>query len=90
LEPVIGKGLLRREPSIDFRFAAEAFPDGIPDSEVFRIAAEDWRVVVSRDVRTMPGHFDRFIAQQDSPGIVLIPYGRSIGDIIVSLASIRS
>ncbi|MGP8247397.1 MAG: DUF5615 family PIN-like protein [Bryobacteraceae bacterium] len=54
LNPEIGRGLRRREPSIDFRAAAGLIADGTPDAEVLRIAAEDGRVLVSRDVATMP------------------------------------
>lgn len=38
LNPAIGRDMKRREPSIDFREAAGAIPDGTPDPEVLRIA----------------------------------------------------
>jgi predicted nuclease of predicted toxin-antitoxin system len=50
LNPEIGRGLRRREPSIDFRAAAEVIADGTADLEVLQIAADDGRVLVSRDV----------------------------------------
>ena len=68
LNPAIGRGLRRREPSIDFRAAAGVIPDGTPDPDVLRIAAEAGRVLVSRDIGTMPGHFADFIEQQESQG----------------------
>jgi Domain of unknown function (DUF5615) len=85
LNPEIGRGLRRREPSIDFRAAAGVIADGTPDSEVLRIAADDDRVLISRDVTTMPGHFARFVAQHESPGLLLIPSRRSIGTLIEGL-----
>jgi hypothetical protein len=85
LNPAVGRGLKRREPSIDFREAAGAIPDGTPAPEVLRIAAEANRVLVTRDIGTMPGHFARFIAEHDSPGLVLVPSGTSIGEIIEGL-----
>lgn len=85
LNPAIGRGLRRREPSIDFRSAAGVIPDGAADSDVLRVAAEAGRVLVSRDVGTMPGHFADFVQQQDSPGLVLIPSRRSIGSVIEGL-----
>jgi predicted nuclease of predicted toxin-antitoxin system len=85
LNPEIGRGLRRREPSIDFRAAAGVIAEGAPDSEVLQIAADDRRVLVSRDITTMPDHFARFVAQHESPGILLIPSRRSIGSVIEGL-----
>ena len=73
------------EPSVDFRAALAVIADGTPDPEVLRIAAGDGRVLVSRDITTMPGHFAQFIAQQESPGILLIPSRRPIGSAIEGL-----
>lgn len=85
IDPGIWKGLLRREPSIDFRCAVETIPDGTLDPEVLRIAAEDGRVLVSGDLRTMSVHFRQFAATQESPGVLLIPSSRSIGAAIEGL-----
>jgi hypothetical protein len=85
LNPEIGRGLRRREPSIDFRSAVGAIPDGTPDSAVLQIAAEDGRVLVSRDVTTMPDHFARFVVEHESPGMLLVPSSRSIGTVIEGL-----
>lgn len=85
MNPAIGRGLRRREPSIDFRAAAGVVPDGAADPDVLRVAAEAGRVLVSRDVGTMPGHFADFIQRQDSPGLLLIPSRRSIGSLIEGL-----
>lgn len=85
MNPAIGRGLRRREPSIDFRAAAGVIPDGAPDLDVLRVAAEAGRVLVSRDVGTMPGHFADFIQQQKSPGLLLIPSQRPIGNVIEGL-----
>jgi hypothetical protein len=64
---------------------AGVIPDGTPDSEVLQIAAEAGRVLVTRDVSTMPDHFERFVAEHESPGILLIPSRRSIGAVIEGL-----
>ena len=85
LNPAIGRGLRRREPSIDFRAAAGVIPDGTPDAEVLLIAAEAGRVLVSRDVGTMPGHFATFILRQESPGILMVHSRRPIGNVIEGL-----
>ena len=85
LNPEIQRGLRRREPSIDFRGSAGVIPDSTSDPEVLRIAAEAGRVLVSRDVTTMPDHFAKFISESVSPGLLLIPRNRSIGEVIESL-----
>ena len=82
IDPDIRKDLLRRELSVDFRPAAGTIPDGTLDPEVLRIAAEDDRVLVSGDLRTMSVHFLDFVATRESPGILLIPSSRSIGAVI--------
>jgi predicted nuclease of predicted toxin-antitoxin system len=82
LNPEIGLGLRRREPAIDFRAAAGVIADGTTDPEVLRIAADDGRVLVSRDISTMHGHFARFVQERDSPGVLLIPSNRSISEAI--------
>ena len=35
--------------------------------------ANEGRILVSHDLRTMPGHFGEFIAGTASPGLILIP-----------------
>ena len=85
LDPEIQRGLRRREPAIDFRPAAGVIPDGAPDSEVLRISAEAGRVLVSRDVTTMPDHFRKFVSSNSSPGLLLIPSHRLIGAVIEGL-----
>lgn len=85
LDPDIGRGLRRREPSLDFRHAAETIPDGIPDTEVLRVAADAGRVLVTRDVRTMRVHFQEFVKEGDSPGVLLVPSSRSTGAAIEGL-----
>lgn len=85
IDPDIRKGLLRREPSVDFQPAAGIIADGTLDPEVLAIAADDNRVLVSGDLRTMSVHFQDFIARGESPGILLIPPSRSIGAAIEGL-----
>ena len=85
IDPDLRKGVLRREPSIDFRSAAGTIPDGSLDPDVLRIAAQDGRVLVSGDLRTMRVHFEGFVAASESPGVLLIPSSRSIGAAIEGL-----
>lgn len=85
LNPQIEKRLRLREPAIDIQGAKGVLLDGTSDSQVLQIAAEAGRVLISRDVNTMPIHFVRFIATQTSPGIIMIPSSRPIGSIIEAL-----
>jgi Domain of unknown function (DUF5615) len=85
LNPDIERGLRRREPAIDFRRAKSVIPDGTSDLDVLRIAAHAGRVLVTRDVATMPGHFKQFVAHHESPGLILIPSSRSIASAIDGL-----
>jgi hypothetical protein len=85
LDPDIWRGLCRREPSIDFEGHIGIIPDGTPDPEVLKLAADTGRVLVTADVRTMPFHFASFLAHNDSPGMVLIPSSRSYSSIMEAL-----
>ena len=66
-------GTLRRAASVDFRRAESVPLEGLDDPVVLTLAAEEGRVLVSHDVSTMERHFQDFIRDQKSPGIILIP-----------------
>jgi hypothetical protein len=86
LDPDIQRGLRRKEPTIDLRGAAGVIPDGSPDSSVRQVAADDGRVLVTGDVRTMRVHLETFIVRRDSPGVLPIASSRSIGAAIEGLS----
>jgi Domain of unknown function (DUF5615) len=88
LSEPIRRGLRRKEPTIDFLTAQEGGIVGLPDPEVLRVAAEAGLTVVSHDRKTMPAHFDKFIEQQVSPGLVLVRQKMDIGDAIEDLLMI--
>lgn len=50
----IVKGCRRREPAMDFLSANEARLEGIPDSDVLALAAEQDRILITHDRQTMP------------------------------------
>jgi len=85
LRPRIIIGLKRIEPGLNFETAQAAFLQGVPDSEVLRIAAEKNRVLVSHDRSTMPGAFYSFLEERNSPGVILLgqdfPIGRAIEEL---------
>ena len=65
-------GIIRREPRVDFQTATEAGLRGLSGSDVLAYAAQENRVLVSHDRRTMPAHFAAFIQNRISPGVFLI------------------
>jgi hypothetical protein len=73
LRRAIVVGVRRQEPSVSFLHAFDVGAAGKDDRAVLRIAANEGRVLVSHDFRTMPRHFRQFIAEQPSPGLILIP-----------------
>jgi len=55
-EPIV-LAVKRSAPEIDFKTATEANLEGLDDPVVLGIAAQEGRVLVSHDRRTMPYHF---------------------------------
>jgi hypothetical protein len=73
--------VMRLAPECDFKTAPEAgLHIGTPDPEVLRIAAEDDRVLISHDLKTLPQHFGRFIERNVSPGVIIIRQEVAIRD----------
>ena len=78
-------GVLRREPEIDFKTALTADLESLPDEKVLKIAAQNKRILVSHDRRTMPIHFADFIIENTSYGVLIVPQYISILDAIDNL-----
>ncbi len=72
LNQVIVTGVLRREPTVDFQTAFAAGLEGITDPDVLAISAEQERVLVSHDRKTMPSEFAKFITSKRSSGVIII------------------
>jgi Domain of unknown function (DUF5615) len=66
------KGVLRREPRVDFRTAAAAGLRSLSDLEVLTLAASEGRILVSHDRRTMPLAFAEFVLKNHSPGVLIV------------------
>lgn len=78
-------GLLRREPSVDLKSGHEASLEGSPDPDVLGKAADEGRVLITHDHRTMPHHFAEFIARRESPGVFIVSQQIGIGAAIEEL-----
>ena len=72
LNAEIVAGVLRREPGIDFQTADEARLRGLLDPEVLALAAQENRILVTHDRRTMPRHFADYLLHYSSPGVFII------------------
>lgn len=65
-------GVLRRRSEINFQTASEARLQGLKDGEVLAIAAQQKRILVSHDRRTMPAEFASFIQTNQSAGVLIV------------------
>ena len=72
LNQIIVKATLRLEPGIDFQTATAADLAGLDDPEVLKQAADQGRILVSHDRKTMPAHFGEFILAENSPGLLIV------------------
>jgi len=85
LNAEIVAGVRRREPSIDFQTADEANLRRLRDPEVVALAAQENRILVTHDRRTMPRHFADFILHHSSPGVFIIAQTVSVQVVIEEL-----
>jgi hypothetical protein len=81
-------GVLRLEPDISFELPQGVIPDRMKDPDVLAIAASMGRVLVSHDARTLPRHFSGFVADSESPGLILVPRSMTIAQAIEEIVLI--
>lgn len=62
----------RLDSAIDFQTAPAAALHHLSDIEVLTLSAEQGRVLITHDRRTMPLHFAEFIQTTDSPGLIVV------------------
>ena len=71
---------------MDFLSANEAKLQGVPDPEVLALATQQNRILVTSDLRTMPGHFGDFLeAQGHCAGVFLVKQRARLADVIEEL-----
>jgi hypothetical protein len=92
LDRRIVSAVRRHEPGIDFQFASAAQSGrglkGLLDDQVLTIAAQEGRVLVTHDRRTMPRYFAEFITTHVSPGVLLIPRRMQLSSAVEWLITI--
>lgn len=81
---------VRREPGIDFQTAVTAGLPGVDDPEVLAMAAQNGRVLITHDRKTMPRHFAEFITRETSSGLLVIPQSLSVAAAVEDLILIWS
>jgi hypothetical protein len=85
LDQDIVAGILRRQPAVDFQLPQGLIPERMKDPQVLALAASLGRILVTHDVRTMPGHFGEFVAGKESSGLILVPGTMPIAQAIEDL-----
>jgi uncharacterized protein DUF5615 len=71
---------------MDFLAANRANLEGVPDPAVLAFAAEQDRVLVTSDFKTMPRYFGEFLqGGGSSPGVFLVKQHARIGEVIDAL-----
>ena len=78
-------GIVRREPGVDFRTASAAGLHGLKDPDVLAIAADDGRILITHDRKTMPKHFAAFIQTATSPGLIIVSQKSDLLPVIEEL-----
>lgn len=85
LNQIIVKATLRREPIIDFQTAQAVKLSGLDDEDVLAIAAEEGRLLVTHDRKTIPRYSAEFIKSQVSPGVLIVPQKLPVAKVVEDL-----
>ena len=86
LDSQIIQGLKSREPAIDILDVKNADLRGTTDPALLELAAQESRIVVTHDRRTMTRYFlERAAAGKSTPGIFIVPQRAAIGEIVETL-----
>ena len=75
----------RRDAAIDFQTAYEARLHDMDDDVVLTQAAEEGRLLVSHDYRTMPTHFATFVTTRMSAGVLLVSQALPLAEVVEDL-----
>jgi len=91
LDHVILRGLLLRVPNLDVITAHQASLSNASDSEVLAWAAEQERIIITHDRRTMPFHATSRIAKAEKvAGIIVVSRQLPVSQVISELEIIVS
>lgn len=90
LNEAIVKGVIRRQPAINFQTATKASLEGLKDAEVLALSAKQQRILVTHDRRTMPMEFAAFIANSQSTRVLIVSRKTALETVIEELVLIWS
>jgi hypothetical protein len=91
LDSDITDGLRLREPAIDIPDAKKSGLRAIEDPVLLEMAAQQDRIVISHDRRTMTRYFgERLATGKSNPGLFIVPQRRAIAEVIESLLLVWS
>ena len=90
LNQIILLATIRRQPQIDFQTAHSAGLVGLNDLQVLERAANDHRLLVTHDRKTMPRYFAEYIGAKTSGGLLIVPQSLSISQVVDDLILIWS
>jgi|SRR5882672_781175 len=80
------RGLQRRIPNLDYVLAQQSGLMEESDAEVLAWAAEQNRVLVSHDLKTIPRFaYERVVAKLPMPGVIAVDDDLPIGQVIEEL-----
>ena len=85
LNQIILLATIRREPAIDFQTAVAASLAGLNDEQVLARAANEGRLLVTHDQKTMPRHFANFTSAATSPGVLIVPQHIPVATVVENL-----
>lgn len=85
LKQAIVTGTIRRQSSLDFQSAEAAGLEGKKDPQVLAMAAQEGRILVTHDRKTMPAEFGRFIESQNSAGVLIVSQKFSVNEAIEAI-----
>ena len=69
----------RLDPAIDFQTARSLGLHHLPDPQVLALTAQQGRILVSHDRKTLPDHFKMLVESSISPGVIIISQKIGIG-----------
>ncbi len=87
LNQAIVTGVIRQQININFQSATEANLEGLKDPAVLELSAQQKRILVTHDRRTMPTEFAAFVVNKHSSGVLIvskkIPINIVINDLVL-------
>ena len=83
LDADIIEGLRSREPAIDILDVKSTGLRGAKDPDLLELAAQQDRILITHDRRTMTRHvLDRLAVGKRSPGLFIVPQQSPIGETV--------